>query len=126
MTSSILEKAQSLADEIARSNELAELRSTEKVMMADEDAQRVIAEFQQAQQQLLEAQQLGQEPSEADQAKVEMIEDKVESHPLIAPYLVAQDRFTEMLDNVNAILAQAIAGESIDDCSSGCGGCSGC
>jgi len=126
MTNSILEKAQSLADEIARSNELAELRSTEKAMMADQDAQRIIAEFQQAQQQLLEAQQLGEEPSETDQAKVEMIEDKVENHPLIARYLAAQDRFTEMLDSVNALLAQAIAGETVDDCSSGCGGCSGC
>jgi len=126
MTSSVLEKAQILADEIARSQELSELRNTERLMLADEDAQRLIAEFQEAQQRLLELQQSGQSPSEDDHSQVASIEDRVESHPLIAPYLTAQDRFTEMLDSVNALLAQAIAGESADSCSSGCGGCSGC
>lgn len=133
MTNDIYEKAHVLADAIAQSSELAELRNTEKAMLANEEAQAIIAEFQDAQARMMEFQQNGQEPSEEDKKSVEEIETKVESNPLIAAYMSAQDGFTEMLDSVNAILANAIASDSDNEgcsscgtdggCSCGCGGC---
>lgn len=141
MTNEITEKAGLLADAIGRSSELAELRRTEDAMSADESAQQLIAELQKAQERFMEKQQGEGGPSEAERNVVDEIETKVEGNPAIVAYMAAQDKFTEMLDNVNAILAGAIAG-STDGCScqdntcepggcepSGCGsggcGCSG-
>ena len=112
----IKEKAGFLADAIARSSELLELRRTEDAMSADESAQELIAELQKAQERFMEKQQSDSEPSETDKNAVEEIETKVEGNPVIVAYMTAQDNFTEMLDSVNAILAGAIAGTS-DGCS---------
>ncbi len=116
MNNEITEKAGLLADAIARSSELAELRSTEDAMTADTSAQVLIAELQKAQERFMEKQQSGSELSEADKSAVDEIETKVEGNPAIVAYMTAQDKFTVMLDSVNAILAGAIAGSS--------GGCS--
>ncbi len=130
MTDEIFEKAQILAQAISQSSELAQLRSTEQLMLANSEAQKIIGEFQAAQQRLADLQQSGQEPTLEDKESVSMIETKVENNPLISDYLGAQDHFTEMLDTVNTILASAIAGESSEGCSScgsgGCGTDSGC
>ncbi|AFM41823.1 hypothetical protein Desaci_2912 [Desulfosporosinus acidiphilus SJ4] len=126
MTSEILEKAQILADAIARSPELAELHNMEDAMTADDSAQQLIAELQKAQERFMELQQNNQELSEEDKKAVDEIESKVEANPAISAYMKAQDNFTQMLDSVNAILAGAIANAS-EDGSCGDGGCSsGC
>ncbi len=122
MNSEIIEKAELLADAIARSSELAELHSMEDAMSADESAQQLIAELQKAQERFMEMQQNENGPSEMDKDAVDEIETKVSSNPAIAAYMEAQDKFTLMLDNVNAILAGAIAGAS-DSCSCGDDGC---
>lgn len=130
MNVEIYDKAQILADAIAASAELANLRETEQAMLADEEAQQIIAEFQEIQHRISEAQQQGKELSEEDQKAVATVEESVESHPLISSYLKAQDKFTEMLDSVNTVLANAIAygGESSGEGCSTCGsdGCSTC
>ena len=123
----ITEKAGLLADAIARSSELAELRRSEDAMAADESAQQLIAELQKAQERFME-QESKSEPSEADKNVVDEIEKKVEGNPAIVAYMTAQDKFTEMLDSVNAILAGAIAGSlgggcSCEDDSCDSGGC---
>ncbi|MDR3540587.1 MAG: YlbF family regulator [Desulfosporosinus sp.] len=122
MTNEITEKAGFLADAIARCTELAELRSAEDAMAADESAQQLIAELQKAQERFMKSQQDGSEPSEADKNLVDEIETKVEANAAIAAYMRAQDNFTQMLDSVNSILAGAIAGSS-EGCSCGDDGC---
>jgi len=116
MTNEILENARLLADAIARSPELTELHSTEDAMSADLSAQKLIAELQKAQEQFMETQQSGDEPSEAHKNLVDEIETKVEANVAISAYMRAQDKFTEMLDTVNSILAGAIAGTSDGGC----------
>lgn len=134
MTAEIFEKAEILAAAIGKSSELSNLRSTEQAMLANEEAQQIIAEFQEEQQRLSDLQVEGQGLSEEATKAIEAMEERVENHPLISAYLKAQDQFTQMLDNVNAILASAIAGESghdegcscdSDGCGSGGCGCGG-
>ena len=135
MTNEILEHARLLADAIARSTELAELHSMEDVMAADNSAQELIAELQKAQQRYLDLQQ-ADKLSDSDINAVDELEAKVQENPAIANYMNAQDKFTEMLDSVNSILAGAIANKSngcscaddscdSDGCSGGCSGCGG-
>ncbi|AHF06950.1 YlbF family regulator [Desulfitobacterium metallireducens] len=137
MTADILEKAEVLAAAIAQSAELNELRTSEEAMLADEQAQKIIEEFNQEQQRVFTLQSEGKELSEEDKKGIDEMEQNVASHPLIAVYLQAQDRFTQLLDSVNSVLASAIAsvqdnGSSCSSCGSGCGdnqggcGCGGC
>lgn len=134
MTADILEKAEVLAAAIAQSPELKELRSSEETMLADEQAAKIIDDFNKEQQRIYALQAEGKELSEEDNKAIDEMEQKVASHPLIADYLQAQDRFTQMLDSVNSVLANAIAGQdngsSCSSCGSGCGssqgGCGGC
>ena len=114
INSEITEKAGLLADAIARSSELAELRRTEDLMAADESAQQLIGELQKAQEKYMGNQD--GEPSDAEKKLVDEIETKVEGNPAIVAYMTAQDQFTEMLDSVNSLLAGAIAGAT-DGCS---------
>ena len=128
MNADIYSKAQILADALAESSELHNLRETESAMLADEEAQKIIGDFQAMQGRLSEAQQSGIEIAEEDKKIVAEIEESVQSHPLISAYLAAQDQFTEMLDSVNSILANAIAqGDQAGGCAT-CGSseCSSC
>lgn len=136
MTAEILEKAEVLAAAIAQSSELKELRTSEEAMLADEQAKKIIEDFNQEQQRVFTLQSEGQELTEEDKNGINEMEQKVASHPLIAVYLQSQDRFTQMLDSVNSVLASAIASgqdnASSCSCGSGCGdtqggcGCGGC
>lgn len=137
MTADILEKAEVLAAAIAQSSELKELRTSEEAMLADEQAKKIIEDFNQEQQRVFTLQSEGQELTEEDKNGIDEMEQKVASHPLIAVYLQSQDRFTQLLDSVNSVLASAIASgqdnaSSCSSCGSGCGdtqggcGCGGC
>ncbi|HVJ48654.1 YlbF family regulator [Desulfitobacterium sp.] len=125
MTADILAKAEALAAAIGQSSELEDLRTAEQAMLADEQAQKIIADFNQEQQRFFDLQSGGQELSEKDQKAIDEMEKTVESHPLISAYLQTQDHFTQMLDSINSILASAIAADQ--DQASGCSTCgSGC
>lgn len=133
MTADIMEKAEALAAAIAQSTELDNLKITEKAMIANEQAQQLIAKFQEEQQRLYDLQAQGQELSEQDRNAIDDMEQKVENNSLISAYLQAQSNFTQMLDSVNAILASAIASgdeSGCSSCGSGCNdagcGCEGC
>lgn len=132
MTADILEKAEILAAAIAQSGELKELRTNEEAMLADEQAKEIIDEFNQEQQRVYALQSEGKELSEEEKKAIDEMEQRVVSHALIAAYLQAQDRFTQMLDSVNSVLASAIANgqdnAGCSSCGSSCGeshgGCS--
>lgn len=129
MTADILEKAEILAAAIAQSPELKELRSSEEAMLADEEAKKIIDDFNQEQQRIYALQAEEKELSEEDNKVIDEMEQRVASHPLIGVYLQAQDRFAEMLDSVNSVLANAIAGQNDTASCSSCGshdGCKGC
>lgn len=133
MSKEIIEKTNILADAIAQSLELAELRSTEQKMNYDPEARKLIEEYQTLQMRMANLQEEGAELTDTDHKTMEHIDQQMENNEIIAAYLNAQDRFSEMLNSINSILASAIAGEQ-DGCSgcasSGCGdngcGCSGC
>ncbi|MFZ3132941.1 MAG: YlbF family regulator [Desulfosporosinus sp.] len=125
----IKEKAELLAEAITQSSERAELLRTQEAMGADESAQQLIAEFQVAYDCYMEDQKSG---GLADKTEVIQIQSRMDGKPSIAAYMTAQDNFREMLDIVNTILTNAIAGSSGDcSCQDGTcdpGGCetSGC
>jgi len=130
MRAEIYERAHRLAEAIAASEELAELRKTEKNMLENETALQIINDYQNAQAKLAECPE-GEDIPEELRAQIAEIEERMVNNELISEYFNAQDRFTQMLDEINSILAEAIASGKeapegpVPSCStSGCGGCS--
>lgn len=120
---SVLDRARELATEILESSELNEMRNTEKTMLNDEDAQKLIQEFKDKQKayQLVKSQ--GKELTESQQQEVDDLETRMLDNPLILDYFRAQQNFENMLGEINNIIAGAISGgecECSDDCCTSC------
>lgn len=120
---SVLDKARELADAIAESSEIAELRSTEIAMGQDDAAQDIIAEFQVKQKEYYEIQMQGEELNDIQKQVIAAIEAKMAANPSINAYLSAQEKLEKMLRSVNFIITKAISGENScgSDCGSDCG-----
>lgn len=120
---SVLDKARELADAIAESSELAELRKTEIAMGQDPAAQVIIAEFQEKQKEYYEIQMRGEELNDIQKQVIASIEEKMTANPSISAYLATQENLEKMLRSVNFIITKAISGESScgSDCGSDCG-----
>ena len=118
LSQDINEKAVILAEAIAQSEELDDLRGKEFAMVIDDVAQQLLEELAQAQDRLIAKQEKGEEPTKEDKKSVEAIEDKMGRNKSIAAYFKAQDKFKKMLEDVNAIIAGAIARGNMpsDDC----------
>ena len=111
----IKEKAAILADAIAQSEELDDLRSKEFAMALDDAAQQLLAELGQVQDRLIEKKEKGEQTTEDDIKEIEDIEARMGENKSIAAYLKAQDKFKKMLEDVNGIIAAAIARGGIPD-----------
>ena len=121
LSQEINEKAVILAEAIAQSEELDDLRGKEFAMAIDDTAQQLLAELTQAQNKMIAKQEKGEESTEEDMKTVEDIETRMGQNRSIAAYFKAQEKFKKMLEGVNGIIANAIARGSIpdDDCGVG-------
>ncbi len=118
MSAEIMEKANELAEAIAGSKELAEMRDAELTMNADPTAVNIIEEFRDKQKAVYEKQMRGEELDEQDKKDIETIEGKMSGHPAIRSYLEASEKFEHLIRSVNLVIARAIAGPE-EGC--GCG-----
>lgn len=125
---SILDKARDLAEAIAESEELAEVRKTEIAMGQDPAAQVIIAEFQEKQKEYYEIQMRGEELNDIQKQVIASIEQKMTANPHISAYISAQEKMEKMLRSVNFIITKAISGEGScgPECGSDCGPGCGC
>ncbi len=122
MSTEIMEKASELAEAIADSDELAEMRKAELAMNSDDEAINIIGEFQQVQKKVYDVQMRGDELSDADKKEVEAIEARMNGNSAIKAYMDASEKFEHLMRSVNLIITRAIAGDSGGcSCGSDCG-----
>ncbi len=122
MSAEIMEKASELAEAIAESRELAQMRDAELTMNADPTAVSIIEEFQEKQKAVHNKQMRGEELDEQDKKDIARIEDKMSSHPAIRAYIEASEKFEYLMRSVNLVIARAISGgEQGCGCGSACG-----
>lgn len=121
----VLEKAQELADALAGSPEIAELRGMEEKIKKNPEAEGLINEFRFKQMQYYNLQMEGKEATEEMMKEVQELQDRMEENQLVMDYMSAQERVGKILEQVNAMISRALQGDS---CASGecCSGCSGC
>jgi len=120
---SVLEKAFELGQEILASEEMKNMKTAEEAMMQDPEAQKIIQEFDLKQQEFLELQNQGLPLTEAQKQEVTEMEELMYANPLIYSYFQAQQKFEQVLEEINHLLSHAIGGhDSCDDeCCSTCG-----
>lgn len=110
INSEVIEKAELLADAISQSSERAELIRLEEAIIADESTHRLMVQWQEAHDQLVEKQQNRIELSKAEQFELMRIENGIKDNPILMAYIIAQDKFQEMMQSVHDIISDAITG----------------
>lgn len=125
----VLEKAQELAEAIADSDELVELRDAAEKVEVDETATSMIGRLQEKQEVVRRAASSGLELPEEQISELKDLQVKIGDIPTVQDFNVAQGKFNTLMEQVNGIIAGALSdGEPEQDegCAPGPGcGCGG-
>ena len=125
----ILQRAKELGEMIADSDEAKALHEAEELQLADPEAQKLMMEYSVRMEQLSEeAQKPGLSKEEFEKlqmdAQAEMI--KICQNKNIDRYLEANRKFSNLINQVNGIIAHFVRGEDSTGCGGSCAGCNKC
>ena len=104
----VYDEAHSLAKAIKESNEFKEFDKMRQAVDADKDSTEMLKELQELQMQLQAAQFAGQEPDKDLFSRFQSLSTMVAAKPLAAQYLQAQGAFMVMMNDVFAIIGEAM------------------
>jgi cell fate (sporulation/competence/biofilm development) regulator YlbF (YheA/YmcA/DUF963 family) len=121
----VTEKAQELGSALRETEEATILRAAEINIDNNPESRQLIQEFHQSFQKIKSAQEAGEEVDGDVMENFNRIQEKVKTDENIQAYFSAQQRFHELLQQVNAIINQVLSGGSCSsDCCDSCSGCS--
>jgi cell fate (sporulation/competence/biofilm development) regulator YlbF (YheA/YmcA/DUF963 family) len=127
----IIELANALGREIAKSDEIANLEAAKAEFQSDSELQNKMSEYE-AERMLL-GQEFAKNPDEADQraiadlrARIETLSSEIGSHPSYIKFSEAQRAMNALMAEVNAEIKYCITGERPSDCTHDCSTCKGC
>lgn len=133
----VMKRAQALAEAILNSDVYQHMHTLEEQVTTDEEATKAIAAYMEkrgeVEKSLRSADVDPQELANAAQ-ELEDVQKQMEACPLIHEMRQAQQKYQEMMDNVNRILRLVVTGETEDEaggnasggCTGNCASCSGC
>lgn len=125
----ILERAKELGMMIAESDEFKKLKETEAISLADATAQEMMARYNERQQELSQIaskSDLTKEEFEKLQLDAQAEFIKLCQNENIKNYLDANQSFSNLINQVNGIIAHFVRGEDQSGCSGNCSSCKGC
>ena len=127
----IIELAHNLGEEIAKSEEIAELNRTKAAFDADEQLQAKMREYE-AERMLL-GQEFSKPTSEVDEiavanlkARIDELGREISASALYLEFYQAQQNMNRLMDEVNAEIKFCITGERPAKCTHDCSTCGGC
>ena len=125
----ILQRAKELGMMLAESDEAKALKAAEELQMADQEAQKLMMEYSLRMEKLSEeASKPGLTKEEFEKlqmdAQAEMI--RICQNKNIDRYLDANRKFTNLINQVNGIIAHFVRGEDNSGCGGSCAGCNKC
>lgn len=124
--SQVLSKAQELADAISVSEELAGLRGAAERLDDDEMANAALRKFQEKQEMIQRAASSGLELPDEQMEELKTMQGQIREIPTVQEFAVAQNKFNNLMNDVNNIIAAAVSGIEPDDSGSECGPGCGC
>lgn len=125
----ILEKAKELGMMIAESDEFKKLKETEELQLADPVAQQMMMDYNIRREELSEkaaSPDLTKEDWEKLQMDAQAEFIKLCQNENIKNYLDANQSFSNLINQVNSIIAHFVKGEDQSGCSGSCSTCHGC
>lgn len=130
---SYVEKAKELGQALLDNEVVVVYKAAEANLDNNPEGLKIIRDFQQSYQRITEAQERGEEPEERDLELFQQAQEQMRENKAIMAYLVAQQNFKNLMQEINNIINLEIFGKGSggcsEDCSSGCscsGDCSGC
>ena len=127
----IIELANALGREIAKSDEIKNLEATKAAFQSDAALQNKMSEYE-AERMLL-GQEFAKDPSEADQraiadirARIEQLGAEIGADPKYIAFAEAQRAMNALMADVNAEIKFCITGERPSTCTHDCSTCAGC
>ncbi|NLH28153.1 MAG: YlbF family regulator [Syntrophomonadaceae bacterium] len=122
---SLMAKAQELGYALLETEEATILHAAEKNLDSSPESLRLINEYQRKFQQIKKAQDAGEEVSDEVFDEFNQLQEKVNADKNIQAYFSAQQKFNQLLQQVNAVINQVLRGETCSpDCCDDCSGCS--
>lgn len=122
-TEDIIKLAFELGNAIAQSEEIANLKVMQAKLSEDPDAYGLIMRYQDAQSKLENKLQEGLLVTPAEESHIDIMEQQINSNPLIQELIQIQEKFDNLMQGVYFAMNQAISGG--EGCSSGCDSCGG-
>ena len=120
---SLMAKAQELGYALLETEEATILNAAEKNLDSNPESLRLINEYQQKFQQIKNAQEAGEEVNDEAFDEFNQLQEKVKADKNIQAYFSAQQKFNQLLQQVNAVINQVLRGETCSpDCCDGCSG----
>ena len=127
----IIELAHMLGEEIAKSEEIANLEAAKGEFQSDAELQNKMNEYE-AERMLL-GQEFSKDPDEADQkaiadirARIEELSAEISASEKYQKFAAAQQAMNALMADVNAEIKFCITGERPSDCTHDCSTCKGC
>ena len=127
----IIELANALGREIAKSEEIANLEATKAEFQSDAELQSKMSEYEA--DRLLLGKEFAKDSSEADEraiadlrARIEELTGEISKSPVYIAFAEAQQAMNALMADVNAEIKFCITGERPSDCTHDCSTCKGC
>ena len=127
----IIELAHKLGEEIAKSEEIANLEAAKGEFQSDKELQDKMSEYET--QRMLLGQEFSKSTDEADQkaiadirARIEELSKEISANEKYQKFAAAQQAMNALMAEVNAEIKFCITGERPSDCTHDCSTCKGC
>ncbi|MGL5347483.1 MAG: YlbF family regulator [Peptostreptococcaceae bacterium] len=104
----VYDTANRLANEIKNSKEYKDFKRYMKAIKDDKESEELLREYRTIQLQIQQSAMQNQRVDKKSMMKVESIQKKVSSNKKIYNYLISEQKFTSMMENINKILAKAV------------------
>lgn len=127
----VMMKAQELAQAIVETGYYQQMKDLEEKLYADEQAKALVADFvekREAFQALMQAGNASREEFAAAGKAFAAAQSAMDENELVQGMRQAQEKYNELMENVNRILRLVVTGETEDEggCNGNCAGCAGC
>lgn len=127
----IIELANALGNEIAKSDEIKNLEAAKAAFESDTELSEKMKEYEA--ERLLLGQEFAKSTEEADEraianlrARIEELSREISQNPLYIAFSAAQEAMNKLMASVNAEIKYCITGERPTECTHDCSTCSGC
>ena len=127
----IIELANALGTEIAKSDEIKNLEAAKAAFESNAELSEKMKEYEA--ERLLLGQEFAKSTEEADEraianlrARIEELSREISQNPLYIAFSAAQDAMNKLMASVNAEIKYCITGERPTECTHDCSTCSGC